>query len=130
VKHLLINAEHITPPNDADSDRLLDDLRDGWIGRPLIVREDGDGGYIAATGAHRLAAAVELGMEVPVLLIEDEDLNFAAWSKLDDESDAEDILAFLLKQGLTEVAANLEEERDFFTSRYVQFIRGWLRPST
>lgn len=41
---------------------------DGWIGRPLVVVDSGDG-YLALTGSHRLAAARLAGLdEVPVLV--------------------------------------------------------------
>jgi hypothetical protein len=126
MKRLTIDARNITPPNEADSDRLLDAMRNGWEGRPLIVRADGDG-YKALTGAHRLAAAAAHGMNVPVLLVEDDDLDFDAWNELEEEIDGDDILAYLTEQGLSEVAEILEQERDFYTSRYIHFIRCWLR---
>jgi len=93
----------------------------------LLVRPDGNQ-YQALTGAHRLAAAIAVGIKVPVLLIEDEDLDFDAWSELNDESDADDFCSFLGQQGLSEAAEILEGEQHLNSRGYMDFLRGWLRP--
>ena len=42
----------------------------GWTGRPLLVVDEGGGDYVALTGSHRLAAALESGLsEVPVVVV-------------------------------------------------------------
>lgn len=127
MRHLMVDPNLVSPPNEAQGEkleRLIDAMRDGWSGRPLLVKSDGDG-YEALTGAHRLAAAVTLGMRVPVLLIEDEDLDFGAWNKLNEESDAEDVLALLCQHGLTQAAEILEQEPLLHTRTYLNFIRRW-----
>jgi hypothetical protein len=127
MRHVTLNAADIIPPNDADADKLLNAMRNGWIGRPLLVRSDGDE-YQALTGAHRLATAVVLGIDVPALLIEDDDLDLDAWTELDEESDAEDFLAFLCQQGLTEAAEILGHESYLNTRNYLDCLRRWLHP--
>lgn len=42
---------------------------DGWDGTPIVVYDDGD--KLALGGAHRIAAARDLGMDIPVVEIED-----------------------------------------------------------
>lgn len=46
---------------------------EGWIGRPLVVHQDDNGGvphYQAWTGSHRLAAAMATGLEsVPCVVV-------------------------------------------------------------
>lgn len=131
MNRFTLNAAHINPPNDAVNDDKIDRLlvamrRNGWTGRELLVRPDGEG-YRALTGAHRLAAAASLGIDVPVLLLEDDDLNLDAWSELDDDSDAEDIVIFLVEQRLAEAAEILEQESHLSSKSYLTFLRHWLR---
>jgi hypothetical protein len=68
-----INPKHeITDP--AKLARLIANLEEnGWTGRPLLVAYDGDG-YYAMTGTHRLAAALATDTLVPVLLMDNDDL--------------------------------------------------------
>ena len=41
----------------------------GWVGRPVLVEEHGDG-YQAWTGSHRIAAAKKAGVMVPVVVMD------------------------------------------------------------
>lgn len=72
--------------------------------------------------------AFRLGIKVPVLVIEDDDLDSDAWFELNDESDAEDFVNFLVQQGLSEAAEILEQEPHLNSNGYRHFLRGWLRP--
>ena len=73
-----IEAERINPKHEiTDPDKLARLIADmdanGWEGRPLLVAYDGDG-YYAMSGTHRLAAARETDTLVPVLLMDNDDL--------------------------------------------------------
>lgn len=132
MRSLTLHASLIDPPNPACAEKVerlkVRMQEEGWDGRRLLVRSDGARNQ-ALTGANRLAAAEELDLEVPVLLIEDSDIDCEALAKLDQDSDAEDLLNALCAQGLTEVAEILEQESYLNTGSYLNFLRFWLRPS-
>ena len=44
---------------------------DGWQGRPVLVYEAGDNLAQSITGSHRIAAAKELGIDVPVKYVDE-----------------------------------------------------------
>jgi arsenate reductase-like glutaredoxin family protein len=54
--------------------------KDGWVGRPILVVDDK-----ALTGVHRLAAAEELGLDVPVYSLDD--LKLKEWLEKDNDID-------------------------------------------
>jgi ParB-like chromosome segregation protein Spo0J len=109
MKQISVAADRLVAPHPAPSERLLESMRNGWIGRPLLARPLGDG-LKALTGSHRLASALILGLEVPVLLIEDADLDADGWDAIDAANDDDDLLAALEQHGLIDAAALLKLE--------------------
>jgi hypothetical protein len=67
-----LEPRRVTPLHEVrDADKfasLVAAMRDGgWQGRPVLVTQWGDG-WVALTGSHRVAAAVEAGLdEIPCL---------------------------------------------------------------
>lgn len=66
-----VDPQDLVPLNGVDSEEffrcLLRDMRRrGWHGRPLLATES-DGVWYAITGSHRIAAAREVGIRVPVV---------------------------------------------------------------
>ena len=43
--------------------------RNGYKGRPVVVLDNANEGYIALTGSHRLAAAEAVGIEIPAVIV-------------------------------------------------------------
>lgn len=70
----LIDPKEIEPVNEIDKPDQVKRLtaimrKEGWIGRPLLIADEGDR-LQAYTGSHRLAAAVKAGLaEIPVVTI-------------------------------------------------------------
>lgn len=104
-----VDPENVTPPhevrNPAKYNALVAAMRDtGWCGRPILAEEEIYGDYDiwdpeqledvdmrAWTGSHRIAAAREAEIEIPVYVM-DEDTNaqVGTWeSYLDDEDRVE-----------------------------------------
>ncbi len=55
-------------------DHLVDDMKkNGWRGDPLLVFDDGNGTY-ALNGSHRIAAARQTGIDIPVIYVDDSKL--------------------------------------------------------
>lgn len=88
-----IDPRSLIPLHDVRSkvslQRLVDDMAEnGWMGRPLLVVESPKG-FFAWTGSHRIAAAVEVGLEsIPCYVVEERRLaRFdadARWGHVDD----------------------------------------------
>jgi uncharacterized protein len=74
-----VAASRIEPVNSVDPDKvesLAESMRrNGWSGRPVLAYE-GANGTTAATGSHRIAAAHEAGIDVPVMNIGDDVLYY------------------------------------------------------
>ena len=74
-----ISPERIKPLHQVRNKRLLAELsadmeENGWQGRPLLVieRESKEPRYVAWTGSHRIAAAIEAGLdEVPCYVLDE-----------------------------------------------------------
>jgi len=70
-----VPVQAVNPLHEVRDEKKLDELvrnikAHGWVGRPLIVEEFGEG-YQAWTGSHRLIAAKQAGLEkVPVIVID------------------------------------------------------------
>ena len=75
------HAEEISPKSirplhevrdEAKFAALVDSMEtSGWVGRPLLVVDEGGGDYVALTGSHRLSAALEAGLsEVPCVVVQ------------------------------------------------------------
>ena len=73
-----IPAREVLPPHEvrdvANKAAILSSMAEhGWRGRPVLVAE-GPNGTQAITGSHRVAAAKELGLDVPVFRIDQDSL--------------------------------------------------------
>jgi hypothetical protein len=74
-----IDPREIEPLHGVRDQTLLDNLatgmkQSGWQGRPLLVI-DRESGYLAWTGSHRIAAAIEAGLSlVPCYVIDEREL--------------------------------------------------------
>lgn len=54
--------------DDAKYEALAADMTSrGWAGPPVVVVDDPDDGMIPVTGSHRIPAAQEAGVQVPVV---------------------------------------------------------------
>ena len=96
---------------DADKyDSLVSAMAsDGWIGRSILAMDMGD--YIQAiTGSHRIAAAREAAISVPVLIIEDADINETFAAEWGFAADDDDRLRVLNDFGLTDAASLMAAE--------------------
>ena len=75
-----IDPQEIEPLHEVRNQALLDALtadmkENGWRGRPLLVIER-ESDYVAWTGSHRMAAAIEAGLAlVPCYVIHEDELS-------------------------------------------------------
>ena len=74
-----IDPEQIEPLHEVRNRAILDGLtadmkENGWRGRPLLVIER-ESDYVAWTGSHRIAAAIEAGLAlVPCYVVDEGEL--------------------------------------------------------
>lgn len=73
-----INPQSITPLHGVkDTDKLAalgESMTEGWQGRPLLAIDLGNNDIQAITGSHRIAAAIDAGLDrIPVYIISTED---------------------------------------------------------
>jgi hypothetical protein len=71
----VLSADEIQPINGVERPEVFDALvqdmkRNGWRGRPVLVLRQVDGQDRALTGSHRIAAAREAGVDVPVVYVD------------------------------------------------------------
>lgn len=113
-----IDARRIEPVNDVDADKVLalaENMRaNGWQGRPVLAYE-GAHGTMAATGSHRIAAAEEASIDVPVKFISEEAANFEdedgnVLSDLIGTGDDRALSSFLRQAGDDEAAELVDAE--------------------
>ena len=69
-----VNPMEITPPNRVTSSSkyhyLINEFENnGYNGRNVVLVENGNDGYMALTGSHRILAAREAGVDVPSVVI-------------------------------------------------------------
>lgn len=99
------NIEAVHGVQDATKfEALIASMRiNGWQGRPLLVVAEGRG-FVALTGSHRLAAAVELDLDVPCLVINTDDYEGDEWewSCIMDAHDDVDRLVALAAAGMVD----------------------------
>lgn len=81
VVHDVINPQGIEPPHNvrdvAKKEKLTENMeKNGWVGRPLLVFDAGRGNE-ALTGSHRIAAAKQAGIEIPIYKIDENIGNYA-----------------------------------------------------
>ena len=101
-------VEYIEPPHHVKDKQKLGKLltemeNNGWVGRPILAYQN-DGEYFALTGSHRIAAAKKLGIEIPVMLVDDDVVNF--------ENDSGEFLQEIAGSGDDRVAVFLRDAGD------------------
>lgn len=74
------SAENVEPLHEVQDDAKFEDLvvsmKDGgWKGRPVVVFE-GAAGIMGLTGSHRIAAAKEAGVDIPIYEVDKDAANF------------------------------------------------------
>ena len=77
----LMDAGHINTFNEVNDKGKFKTLvnsmeKNGWQGRPVIAYRDENNSVYALTGSHRIAAAKEAGIDVPVKFLSDDAINF------------------------------------------------------
>ena len=105
-------ASSIIPPHDAREADKLESLVEsmslhGWQGRPILIAEYCDT-YCALTGTHRLAAAEQAGIDVPVVITTVDD--WAEWHAT--RRDDEDRLNYLTEIDDTDAITLMQAEID------------------
>lgn len=110
-----MEATKIEPPHEIrDTDKLeslIESMKEsGWKGNP-IPTWNGPAGVTALTGSHRIVAAQEAGIEVPIYEL-DEIGNFvdSEGRTIDEMHDDEELLAFLKEFGDSQAVTLLEQE--------------------
>lgn len=49
---------------------MVEDMEEnGYHGAPIVAMENGNEGYIALTGSHRIYAAREAGIDIPIVVM-------------------------------------------------------------
>jgi hypothetical protein len=127
-----VEASTIIPMHEVRDQKKYDKIKEsmsknGWEGRPILVIDQGETSQ-AMTGSHRVAAAQDLGIDIPVVKIKETDIEKLAddiglegqdkqyymedvFSKLSEGSD-EDKADYLRSIGLAEKADLMDEEVD------------------
>jgi ParB-like chromosome segregation protein Spo0J len=119
-----IEARWISPVNDTNANKVAEIAAsmkaNGWIGRPIIAWNDDGSHWQAFTGSHRIMAAREVEIDVPVFEITMDAINAAAayleengrdveeLIESRDDYDRETIFAELAEQGIECFAEALE----------------------
>lgn len=101
---MAIDANNIAAPHDVTDESKTNTIaesleRDGWLGRSVLVIDMG-GTYRALTGSHRIAAAARVGVDVPCLVINADDLaveqNGVTLSQRIDRAEPDDYASILI----------------------------------
>lgn len=117
----MIDTREISPINDvtdrAKYEYLVKQFEDeGYVGRPVVVVENGNDGYIALTGSHRILAASEANIDVPCVVIPYSDEIIPLIQAYSDEDRVREATALYEAGEIDEDAYNLivrEEELNF-----------------
>lgn len=74
----IVEAQSIEPRHEtnrpAHADVMRSVMRNGWVGRPVLVLDDG-GTLYGKTGVHRLQVARDLDIDVPVVIVDYSELD-------------------------------------------------------
>lgn len=112
------NIQQVNEPFDKEKvSKLAESMeRDGWQGRPVLAYRSENGETFALTGSHRIEAAKEAGIDVPIYEIDGladfEDDDGDTISDITRSGDARDIAEFVKKLGDKSATALAEEEAD------------------
>lgn len=117
----MIDTREISPINDvtdrAKYEYLVEQFQnEGYVGRPVVVVENGNDGYIALTGSHRILAASEANIDVPCVVIPYSDEIIPLIQAYSDEDRVREATALYEAGEIDEDAYNLivrEDELNF-----------------
>ncbi len=84
-----IEPSYIMLVNDVDRQKVAKIAEsmenNGYDGRPIVVLDDANEGYRALTGSHRIAAAKELDIDIPAIVIDNNDATATLLDVYNDE---------------------------------------------
>lgn len=84
-----IEPSYIRLVNDVDRQKVAKIAEsmenNGYDGRPIVVLDDANEGYQALTGSHRIAAAKELDIDIPAIVIDNNDATATLLDVYNDE---------------------------------------------
>lgn len=96
------NEEYIQGLNDTDADKvnaIAKSFEDkGYVGRPIVVIENGNEGYIALTGSHRIEAAKQADVDLKAIVLENNE-DTAQLIEARDDDERENIAKQLYEEG-------------------------------
>ena len=111
------NEEYIQGLNDTDADKvnaIAKSFEDkGYVGRPIVVIENGNEGYIALTGSHRIEAAKQADVDLKAIVLENNE-DTAQLIDVRDDDERADIAKQLYEEGVISKSAYdvIREEAD------------------
>lgn len=96
------NEEYIQGINDTDAGKvntLAKSFEDkGYVGRPVLLVENGNEGYIALTGSHRIEAAKQADVDLKAIVLENNE-DTAQLIEARDDDERENIAKQLYEEG-------------------------------
>lgn len=97
------NEDYIQGINDTDAAKvntLAKSFEDkGYVGRPVVLVENGNEGYIAVTGSHRIEAAKQADVDLKAVVLENSD-DTAQLIEARDDDERETIAKELYEEGI------------------------------
>lgn len=117
------NEDYIQGINDTDAAKvntLAKSFEDkGFVGRPVVLVENGNEGYIAVTGSHRIEAAKQADVDLKAIVLENNE-DTAQLIEARDDDERENIAKQLYEEGVISKSAYdvIREEADNNYTRY------------
>ena len=111
------NEDYIQGINDTDAAKvntLAKSFEDkGFVGRPVVLVENGNEGYIAVTGSHRIEAAKQADVDLKAIVLENNE-DTAQLIEARDDDERENIAKQLYEEGVISKSAYdvIREEAD------------------
>ena len=111
------NEDYIQGINDTDAAKvntLAKSFEDkGYVGRPVVLVENGNEGYIALTGSHRIEAAKQADVDLKAIVLENNE-DTAQLIEARDDDERENIAKQLYEEGVISKSAYdvIREEAD------------------
>lgn len=97
------NEDYIQGINDTDAAKvntLAKSFEDkGYVGRPVVLVENGNEGYIAVTGSHRIEAAKQADVDLKAVVLDNSD-DTAQLIEARDDDERENIAKELYEEGI------------------------------
>ncbi len=116
------NEEYIQGINDTDAGKvntLAKSFEDkGYVGRPVLLVENGNEGYIALTGSHRIEAAKQADVDLKAIVLENNE-DTAQLIEARDDDERENIAKQLYEEGaISKSAYDIIREENANNSTY------------